>query len=168
MDTPQLLIDNPSLYINRELSWIRFNRHVLDEALDSSHPLLERVKFLAIYANNMDEFFMIRVSGLQRQLAKGVLKSPPDGMTPSQQLDAIWQMLIPELETQYATWHTEILPLLDATGIHIHMYADLSDVQKASMHAFFVNEVFPVLTPLAFDSSHPFPFISNLSLNLAI
>ena len=168
MNTTQLLADNPSLYINRELSWIRFNRHVLDEARDESHPLLERVKFLAIFANNLDEYFMIRVSGLQRQLAKGVLKSPPDGMTPSQQLDAIRQMLIPELEAQYATWHTEILPRLDATGIHIHMYADLSDVQKASMHTFFVNEVFPVLTPLAFDSSHPFPFISNLSLNLAI
>jgi len=95
MDTPQLLADNPSLYINRELSWIRFNRHVLDEALDNTHPLLERVKFLAIYANNLDEFFMIRVSGLQRQLAKGVLKAPPDGMTPAQQLDAIRQMLDP-------------------------------------------------------------------------
>jgi polyphosphate kinase len=111
---------------------------------------------------------MIRVSGLQRQLSKGVLKSPPDGMTPTQQLDAIRQRLIPELTAQYATWHDEILPKLDASGIHIHMYAHLSDTQKESMHAFFVNEVFPVLTPLAFDSSHPFPFISNLSLNLAI
>ena len=168
MTTAQLLADNPSLYINRELSWIRFNRHVLDEARDESHPLLERVKFLAIFANNLDEYFMIRVSGLQRQLIKGVLKSPPDGMTPTQQLDAIRQMLIPELEVQYAIWHEEILPELDAAGIHIHMYASLSETQKASMHAFFVNEVFPVLTPLAFDSSHPFPFISNLSLNLAI
>jgi polyphosphate kinase len=168
MTDTQMLADNPSLYINRELSWIRFNRHVLDEALDGSHPLLERVKFLAIFANNLDEYFMIRVSGLQRQLAKGVLKSPPDGMTPSQQLDEIRQMLIPELEAQSATWYNEILPKLDAAGIHIHMYADLSEQQKVAMHAFFVNEVFPVLTPLAFDSSHPFPFISNLSLNLAI
>jgi polyphosphate kinase len=168
MNTTQLFTDNPSLYINRELSWIRFNRHVLDEARDESHPLLERVKFLAIFANNLDEYFMIRVSGLQRQLAKGVLKSPPDGMTPSQQLDAIRHMLIPELEAQYDTWHQEILPKLDAAGIHIHMYSDLSAAQKTMMHTFFVNEVFPVLTPLAFDSSHPFPFISNLSLNLAI
>jgi len=141
---------------------------VLDEARDESHPLLERVKFLAIFANNLDEFFMVRVSGLQRQLDKGVLKSPPDGLTPSQQLDGIRQMLIPELITQYGTWHTEILPGLDEAGIHIHMYAGLSEKQKEAMHAFFVNEVFPVLTPLAFDSSHPFPFISNLSLNLAI
>jgi polyphosphate kinase len=168
MDSSQPATDNPSLYINRELSWIRFNRHVLDEARDEGHPLLERVKFLAIFANNLDEFFMIRVSGLQRQLAKGVLKSPPDGMTPSQQLDEIRKMLIPELEAQYRTWHEEILPRLDAAGIHIHMYNSLTDPQKEAMHSFFVNEVFPVLTPLAFDSSHPFPFISNLSLNLAI
>ena len=168
MNTPQLPADDPSCYINRELSWIRFNRHVLDEARDESHPLLERVKFLAIFANNLDEYFMIRVSGLQRQMARGVMKSPPDGMTPSQQLDAIRKMLLPELETQYVTWHNEILPQLDQSGIHIHLYSDLSDDQKAVMQTFFESEVFPVLTPLAFDSSHPFPFISNLSLNLAI
>lgn len=125
MDTPHPPADNPVLYINRELSWIRFNRHVLDEARDESHPLLERVKFLAIFANNLDEFFMIRVSGLQRQLSKGVLKSPPDGMTPTQQLDAIRQRLISELTAQYATWHDEILPELDASGVHIHMYAQI-------------------------------------------
>jgi polyphosphate kinase len=168
MDLHHHSAEKASLYINRELSWIRFNRHVLDEARDDSHPLLERVKFLAIFANNLDEFFMVRVSGLQRQLAQGVLKSPPDGLTPSQQLDAIRKMLLPELEAHYDTWHKEILPKLDAAGIHIHMYADLSEQQKGVMHTFFMNEVFPVLTPLAFDSSHPFPFISNLSLNLAI
>jgi polyphosphate kinase len=168
MTTQQVSVDNPALYINRELSWIRFNRHVLDEARDTSHPLLERVKFLAIFANNLDEFFMIRVSGLQRQVLKGVLKLPPDGMTPSQQLDTVRQMLLPELEAQSDTWCDEILPQLDAAGIHIHLYAELTDEQKKCMHTFFVNEVFPVLTPLAFDSAHPFPFISNLSLNLAI
>jgi polyphosphate kinase len=168
MDTPQLLAENPSLYINRELSWIRFNRHVLDEALDMSHPLLERVKFLAIFANNLDEFFMIRVSGLQRQLSKGVLKAPPDGMTPAQQLDAIRQQLLPELQAQDDCWHKVLLPRLAEAGIVLHKYSDMSGPQKTAMHRFFVNEVFPVLTPLAFDSSHPFPFISNLSLNLAI
>ncbi len=168
MDTPQLFADDPSLYINRELSWIRFNRHVLDEALDPTHPLLERVKFLAIFANNLDEFFMIRVSGLQRQLSKGVLKAPPDGMTPSRQLDAIRQQLLPELQAQDGCWHQELLPRLADAGIVLHKYQDLTDPQKAAMHRFFVDEVFPVLTPLAFDSSHPFPFISNLSLNLAI
>ena len=168
MNTIQPLPDISSIYINRELSWIRFNRHVLDEAMDSRHPVLERVKFLSIFANNLDEFFMIRVSALQRQLAKGVLKSPPDGMTPAQQLDAIQQALLPELEAQSDCWHTELLPELAASGIIIHTYADLSDAQKKTVRTFFVEEVFPVLTPLAFDSSHPFPFISNLSLNLAI
>ena len=168
MNAKQQPVDESSLYINRELSWIRFNRHVLDEALDTNHPLLERVKFLSIFANNLDEYFMIRVSGLQRQVARGVMKSPPDGMTPSQQLDAIRQMLIPELKVQCTAWDTEILPILDVEGIHIHTYEELTDAQKSAMDSFFANEVFPVLTPLAFDSSHPFPFISNLSLNLAI
>ncbi len=169
MDTPSIIpLDDPSLYINRELAWIRFNRHVLDEALDTSHPLLERVKFLSIFANNLDEFFMVRVSGLQRQFAKGVRKFPPDGMTPGQQLDAVQQALLPELVIQYTCWHDDVLPKLAQQGVHIHTYSDLDERQKAVMHRFFVDEVYPVLTPLAFDSSHPFPFISNLSLNLAI
>jgi len=168
MNTLRPIPENPNLFINREVSWIRFNRHVLDEAYDTTHPLLEQVKFLAIFANNLDEYFMIRVSGLQRQVTKGVLKSPPDGMTPTQQLDAIRQMLIPELEAQSDLWNNKLIPQLDKAGIHIHHYADLSDEQKRVMHTFFVNEIFPVLTPLAFDSAHPFPFISNLSLNLAI
>jgi polyphosphate kinase len=169
MDTPPIPpLDDPALYINRELAWIRFNRHVLDEALDPAHPLLERVKFLSIFANNLDEFFMVRVSGLQRQFAKGVRKFPSDGMTPGQQLDGIQQALLPELVIQYTCWHDDILPKLSQNGIHIHTYRDLDERQKAVMHRFFVDEVYPVLTPLAFDSSHPFPFISNLSLNLAI
>ena len=161
-------LENSTLYINREISWIRFNRHVLNEARDESHPLLERVKFLAIFANNLDEYFMVRVSGLQRQLVKGVLKYPPDGMTPSQQLEAIRQMLLPDLSILYDTWHKDILPKLAAEGIFIHMYADLTDLQKELMHKYFIDEIFPVLTPLVFDSTHPFPFISNRSLNLAI
>jgi polyphosphate kinase len=163
----QVPID-PKLYLNRELSWIRFNHHVLDEARDESHPLLERVKFHSIFANNLDEFFMVRVSGLQRQAAKGVLKAPPDGMTPSEQLDAIQKALRPELELEYDCWHKEILPHLAASGIFLHSYADLHEGQKEALHTFFVDEIFPVLIPLAFDSAHPFPFISNLSLNLAI
>ena len=168
MDNDQIDLENSSLFINREVSWTRFNRHVLDEARDESHPLLERVKFLAIFANNLDEYFMVRVSGLQRQLEKGVLKSPPDGMTPQQQLEAIRQMLLPDLAILYETWHNDILPKLAAEGIFIHMYADLTDLQKELMHKYFIDEIFPVLTPLVFDSTHPFPFISNRSLNLAI
>ena len=168
MDDDRIDLENSTLYINREISWIRFNRHVLNEARDESHPLLERVKFLAIFANNLDEYFMVRVSGLQRQLTKGVLKYPPDGMTPSQQLEAIRQMLLPDLSILYDTWHKDILPKLAAEGIFIHMYADLTDLQKELMHKYFIDEIFPVLTPLVFDSTHPFPFISNRSLNLAI
>ena len=144
MDTPYLSVDSPSFYINRELSWIRFNRHVLDEALDETHPLLERVKFLAIFANNLDEFFMVRVSGLQRQLAKGVLKSPPDGMTPGQQLEAIRQMLIPELDAQSDTWHKEILPRLAANG-HPHPYVCrtfASTPERMPCNRFFVERDF--------------------------
>ncbi|MDP3396707.1 MAG: polyphosphate kinase 1 [Methanoregula sp.] len=165
---PTIQLDDPAWYINRELAWIRFNRHVLDEALDHSHPLLERVKFLSIFANNLDEFFMVRVSGLQRQFAKGVRKFPPDGMTPGQQLDGIQAALLPELLIQYNCWYDDILPKLAQNGIHIHNYKDLDERQTAVMHRLFVDQIFPVLTPLAFDSSHPFPFISNLSLNLAI
>jgi polyphosphate kinase len=168
MDNDRIDLENSSLFINREVSWTRFNRHVLDEARDESHPLLERVKFLAIFANNLDEYFMVRVSGLQRQLEKGVLKSPPDGMTPQQQLEAIRQMLLPDLAILYETWHKDILPKLAAEGIFIHMYADLTHLQKELMHKYFIEEIFPVLTPLVFDSTHPFPFISNRSLNLAI
>ena len=149
-------------------SWIRFNHHVLEEARDERHPLLERVKFLSIFANNLDEFFMIRVSGLQRQAAKGVLKAPPDGMTASEQILAIEKALIPELDLSFECWNSEILPRLAAAGIFIHEYGELDEGQKQALHTFFVEEVFPVLTPLAFDSAHPFPFISNLSLNLAI
>jgi len=161
-------IPDPSLYTNREIGWLSFNRHVLDEAKDERHPLLEQVKFLSIFANNLDEFFMIRVSGLQRQLTKGVLKAPPDGMTPGQQLDAIQKTLLPDLVEQSRCWHEDIHPRLAAAGIHIHKYETLDDRQKELMHKLFMDEIFPVLTPLAFDSSHPFPFISNLSLNLAI
>ena len=169
MDTaPIRSLEDSSLYINRELAWIRFNRHVLDEALDPAHPLLERVKFLSIFSNNLDEFFMVRVSGLQRQYTKGVRRFPADGMTPAQQLDGIQSALLPDLATEYDCWHNDILPKLADAGIHIHTYNDLDESQKAAMHRFFVDEVYPVLTPLAFDSSHPFPFISNLSLNLAI
>jgi len=167
LDSDSILMD-PSCYINRELSWLQFNRHVLDEAKDPAHPLLERVKFLAIFSNNLDEFFMIRVSGLHRQLDEGVLKSPPDGLTPARLLDKIYEDLFPLLEEQVAIWHDEIIPALRDQGVIIHTYETLDERQKRSLRTYFIKEIFPVLTPLAFDKSHPFPFISNLALNLAI
>jgi polyphosphate kinase len=159
---------DPSLFINRELSWLAFNRHVLDEAMDDRHPLLEQVKFHAIFSNNLDEFFMIRVAGLLRQLANGVLEAPPDGLSPARQLDAIRSALIPTLSQQALYWKEKLVPHLAGAGIHIHSYDILTTPQQAAIRNLFINEIFPVLTPLAFDSSHPFPFISNLSLNLAI
>ena len=155
-------------YINRELSWIWFNHHVLDEAFDPRHPLLERVKFLAIFASNLDEFFMIRVSGQQRQVESGVLEAPPDGMSPSGQLSEIHARLAPLLAAQTECWKCELVPALAEEGIEIVPYNALDPKEREAMRQYYEHEIFPVLTPLAFDKSHPFPFISNLSLNLAI
>jgi polyphosphate kinase len=162
------LLEHPSLFINRELSWIEFNRRVLEEAMDTAHPLLERVKFLSIFSTNLDEFFMIRVSGLQRQAVRGVREAPPDGMSPSRQLAEIHRTLEPLLDCQAALWHQEIIPALAACGIRVLPYAALSSGQKTALEDLFRTGIYPVLTPLAFDTSHPFPFISNLSLNLAV
>ena len=161
-------LKDPSLYVNRELSWLQFNHRVLEEALDKSHPLLERVKFLAIVANNLDEFFMVRVSGLRRQLAAGALKAPPDGMTPAEQLAAIRRQLLPELAQQYECWQEDLVPKLRRAGVEILRYSDLKRKQCKLMRAYFKEEIFPALTPLAFDPGHPFPLISNLSINLAV
>jgi polyphosphate kinase len=162
------LLDRPSLFFNRELSWLEFNRRVLSEAADQVHPLLERVKFVSIFSNNLDEFFMIRVAGLQRQLERGVREPPPDGMSPAEQLAEIHRILEPMLEQQSHLWDKELIPALHVAGIHIFTYGDLPPEDKALLREYFQHEVYPVLTPLAFDPSHPFPFISNLSLNLAI
>ncbi len=159
--------EDPSFFINRELSWINFNIHVLHEAADLTHPVLERVKFLSIFSNNLDEFFMVRVSGLQRQLSKGAREAPPDGMTPSMQLDAIHASLTPVLEEQALLWRNDLIPSLAEKGIFIHNYCNLPPLQQDYLRRYFEKEIFPCLTPLAFDRSHPFPFISNLSLNLA-
>ena len=159
---------DPSLYINRELSMLEFNYRVLEEALDPTIPLLERVKFLAIFANNMDEFFMIRVSGLREQVAAGVIEKPADGLTPAQQLAAIRKRLLPMLETQYRYFREEIVPELQRHNIFMSSYRELGDDRKEALQLYFDQEIFPVLTPLAVDPGRPFPHISNLSLNLAV
>ncbi len=161
-------LDDPSLYINRELSWLEFNRRVLEEAQDQSHPLLERVKFLAIFSNNLDEFFMIRVSGLREQLESGILETSADGMTPAEQLVAIRRTLEPMLIEHRRLWEEELLPQLAAAGIRILPYEGLKKKQRRLLKRYFQDEIFPTLTPLAFDPGHPFPHISNLSLNLAV
>ncbi len=164
--TPDL--DSPALYINRELSQLEFNKRVLEEAHDKQHPLLERVKLLGIFANNLDEFFMIRVSGLRRQLAAGVLEAPPDGMSAAEQLAAIRKELLPNLERQTECWRNELLPKLKQAGIEVLHYHELKKKQGKLLGQYFEQEIFPALTPLAFDPAHPFPHISNLSLNLAV
>ncbi len=158
----------PEHYINRELGWLQFNSRVLEEARDPRHPLLERVKFLSIYGSNLDEFFMVRVSGLCRQLERGALEAPPDGMTPSEQLAGIRSHLQRERQLFYGCWHDDLLPKLRDEGIEIVSHDDLSARKKRKLRAYFEREIFPVLTPLAFDPSHPFPHVSNLSLNLAV
>ncbi len=163
---------NPSAtephFFNRELSLIEFNRRVLEEAMDPRNPLLERVKFLAIFASNLDEFFMIRVSGIKQQIRAGVQKRSPDGQTPTEQLHAIRQALLPLLEQERELLLNDLLPALYEQGIAILNTVSLNETQRAWVADYFRRQVFPVLTPLAFDSSRPFPFISNLSLNLAV
>lgn len=164
----ELDLRDPALYFNRELSWIEFNRRVLEEAQDARHPLLERIKFLAIFSSNLDEFFMIRVSGLKDQIAAGVTNAPPDGMTPMQQLERIRALLLPMMREQRRIFYEELLPALEAAGIHIHRYSELGDADCDRLRAYFQQEILPVLTPLAVDPGRPFPHISNLSLNLAV
>jgi polyphosphate kinase len=161
-------LGDPKLFINRELSLLEFQRRVLEEARDESNPLLERVKFLAILGSNLDEFFMVRVAGLRKQIEAGVLDVPPDGITPAEQLAAIrkiaWQLMTQTRECL----RDDLLPQLNEAGIHVLSYSELNERQKAGVDEYFEEVVFPVLTPLAFDPGHPFPHISNLSLNLAV
>ncbi|HBE80384.1 MAG TPA: polyphosphate kinase 1 [Firmicutes bacterium] len=157
-----------SLYFNREFSWLQFNKRVLQEAQDETNPLLERVKFLAIFANNLDEFFMIRVAGLQKQLEAGALKVSVDGMEPCEQLAMIRHELLPLLTAHANCWQRDILPKLKSAGIRILNYCELTNRQRQRLQKYFAQEIFPTLTPLAIDPGHPFPHISNLSLNLAV
>ncbi len=160
---------HPSLYLNRELSWLEFNRRVLHEALDSRTPLLERLKFLGIFSSNLDEFFQVRVAGLKQQLAVGVVERTADGMTPEDQLRAI-STTVRELckQHQRCLMH-DVIPALAEHGVHLAMsVGELTPADREHVDRYFLANVFPVLTPLAVDPGHPFPYISNLSLSLAV
>lgn len=161
-------LSNPTFYINRELSSIEFNRRVLYEAADVNHPLLERVKFLAIFGANMDEFFMVRVSGLKQQVLLGITDRPADGLSPREQLVAIHRAVTELFGEANEMWQENLKPELKQNGIIILNYTDLGKRPRAKLSDYFESEIFPVLTPLAFDPGHPFPHISNLSLNLAV
>lgn len=160
-------LHHPSLYINRELSQLEFNRRVLNESLNERHPLLERVKFVAIFGSNLDEFFMVRVSGLKQQVLLGVIDTPPDGLTPREQLVAIQRLVATLVGQQTACWR-QLRQLLVKQDIHVLDYHEVKPTRHRKLRQYFEQEIFPVLTPLAFDPGHPFPHISNLSLNLAV
>jgi polyphosphate kinase len=155
-------------YFSRELSWLEFNLRVLEEAMDERHPLLERVKFLSIFNTNLDEFFMIRVSGIREQIAANVTMLSLDGKTPTEQMFAIRQCVQRQMELMLRYWVDQLEPRLSGEGVTIVNYADLTPAQRACSTDYFEREIFPVLTPLAVDPGHPFPHISNLSLNLAV
>ncbi|MEX2493604.1 MAG: polyphosphate kinase 1 [Nitrospirales bacterium] len=161
-------LDDPGFYLNRELSWLEFNKRVLEEAEDPNNPLLERIKFLSIFFNNLDEFFMIRISGLREQLTSGVLEASLDGTSPSEQLGNIREVLLQSFERVVQCWKKDLLPNLAVAGIHILSYKNVKPKQRSLLRRYFRKEIFPALTPLAFDPSHPFPHISNLTLNLAV
>jgi len=159
---------SPSLYINRELSLLEFQRRVLEEAWDESKPLLERIKFLAIFGANMDEFFMVRVSGIRKQVEARIMEVSPDGLTPPDQLAAIRKASQELMVEAQRCYQRALLSKLAKTGIHLLDYQKLSKAQKERADTYFKEVIYPVLTPLALDPGHPFPHISNLSLNLAI
>jgi len=159
---------DPYLYINREISWLQFNDRVLAMAADAQVPLLERLKYLAIFSSNLDEFFMVRVSGLRDQIEAGMVTRGSDGWTPSETLEAIAKHVGPSIEHQVRVFLDEVVPALGEAGIRIADIADLDDQGLDFLRDYFLRQVFPVLTPLAVDPSHPFPYISNLSLSLAV
>ncbi len=158
-----------SLYVNRELSWFCFNQRVLEEALNpDAHPLLERVKFISIFSSNLDEYFMIRVAGIEDQYEAGIQDRTIDGHTPYEQLSKIRTMVQQQLRQRNECFYHDLIPALQREKIEFHKVAELSATQQRALSHYFRKEIFPVLTPLAFDTGHPFPFMSNLSLNLAI
>ncbi|HVO60853.1 MAG TPA: polyphosphate kinase 1 [Terriglobales bacterium] len=161
-------LDDPGLYINRELSLLAFQRRVLEEALDPANPLLERVRFISIVGSNLDEFFMVRVAGLMRQIHTGSAEVGRDGMTAREQLDAIRIQVGTLMGAAQRCLHRQLLPELERAGIHFLQYPDLSGRQRELADKYFSDVIFPVLTPLAFDPGRPFPHISNLSVNLAV
>ncbi|MEM7038191.1 MAG: polyphosphate kinase 1, partial [Bacteroidota bacterium] len=161
-------LKNPELYFNRELSWLRFNERVLEEAADTTHPLLERLKFLSIFSSNLDEFFMIRVAGLKEQIAADIHELPIDGLTPQQVLNEVNLKVHEDMQQHARLLQEDVMPKLRRKGIRVRHYNTLTSEQKTYLKRFFKDQIFPVLTPLAVDPSHPFPQLRNLGLNLLI
>jgi len=165
--TPELNLDAPELYLNRELTWLEFNRRVLHMAADAHTPLLERVKFLAIVSNNLDEFFMKRIGGLKQQIAAGIRTPTVDGRTPLEQVRES-QTVVRTLHREQNQIFRELLGLLENQGIRLTHYTSLKPAEQQTLRDNYITNIFPLLTPLAMDPGHPFPFISNLALNLLV
>src|SRR3984893_14799128 len=158
----------PENFINRELSWLEFNRRVLEEAQDPTQPLIERVKFLTIFSSNLDEFFEIRVAGIKQQIESETSDVGADGLSPTETFNAIQRTVSELVATQCALWKNELLPELAQNGIYVREMAELSAKRAAWAHRYFQQEVLPMLTPLAVDASHPFPHLLNRSHNLLV
>ena len=161
-------LSDPSLYVNRELSWLGFNERVLAQAKDPRHPLLDRVRFVSISETNLDEFFMIRVAGLQQQVAAELPNPVPDGMTPEEQLTRIYEHTKRFFDDQREVLQKDLLPALKKEGIDLIYHDELSASEQRGLRGQFAKDILPILTPLAVDPAHPFPHISNLSLNLLV
>src|SRR5438105_14514421 len=159
---------DPKNFINRELSWLEFNRRVLEEAQDERQPLIERVKFLTIFSSNLDEFFEIRVAGIKQQIESETSDVGADGLSPTELFDRIQKKVRELVGTQYALWKNELLPELAKNGIYVREIAELSAKRAAWANRYFQQEVLPMLTPLAVDASHPFPHLLNRSHNLLV
>jgi polyphosphate kinase len=159
---------NPRLFFNRELSWIRFNERVLEEALDPTNPLLERLKFLSIFSSNLDEFFMIRVAGLKEQLHANILETAADGISPKETLIKISESLHPLVAKQSEILMNDLIPTLRRKGLRLRSINTLNANQSAQLKKYFREKIFPILTPLAVDSAHPFPKLRNLALHLLV
>lgn len=159
---------SPNMFFNRELSWIEFNKRVLEEAKDESNPLLERAKFLSIFSTNLDEFFMIRVSGVKRQILSDINELSSDGISPHELMDEIYAKLSPLVEEQYKIFNEDVIPKLAENNIRFFKYEELTEEETKRIDKYFEDEIFPILTPLAIDNVHPFPNLINRSIALAI
>ncbi|MEM6954595.1 MAG: polyphosphate kinase 1 [Myxococcota bacterium] len=167
-ETPAVDLSDPALFINRELSWLAFNQHVLNEARDPEVPLLERIKFLAITQTNLDEFFMVRVAGLLEQRNEGVTETPPDGHTPGQQIEAITSRVETMIDQMSATFLDALIPTLAAHGVTLEKPSDLPDAERERLRRYFAEQVYPILTPLALDPGHPFPHVPNKRIHVIV